>query len=252
MFTGGAQIERVLTALGERLAHADHPVTELVVCGGAALGVLGLKDRATRDVDTLAMAGRSETGQVILLLTRSLPPYLEEQTKIIARDFNLPPDWLNMGPADLAEDLPAGFIERLLPYRYGDRLTVHFISRLDQIHFKFYAAVYMDTGRHYDDLVDLTPTGLTGQEAQDALESASITVNKNAIPFDTRPPRVTSGLRLGTPAVTSRGFGEGEMRTIARLIAAALTNTKDEGALARLRDEVQHLALQYPVPGLDS
>ena len=101
-------------------------------------------------------------------------------------------------------------------------------------------------------LMDLTTTGVTGQQAEEVLESVHITTNKNAIPFDTRPPRVTSGLRLGTPAVTSRGFGEEEMRTIAGLIATTLTHRADEGALGRIREEAQELALRFPVPGLDS
>ena len=79
-------------------------------------------------------------------------------------------------------------------------------------------------------LVDLTPIGVTGQEAEDALGKVSITVNKNAIPFDTRPPRVTSGLRLGTPAVSSRGFGKEEMQDISRLIVKVLANIGDAGA----------------------
>ncbi len=76
-------------------------------------------------------------------------------------------------------------------------------------------------------LVDVTPMGVTGQEAEAALGRVNITVNKNAIPFDSRPPRVTSGLRLGTPSVSSRGFGPQEMRNIAGLIVRTLSNMKD-------------------------
>ena len=100
-------------------------------------------------------------------------------------------------------------------------------------------------------LIDLSPIGVTGQQAEEALESVNITANKNAIPFDTRPPRVTSGLRLGTPAVTSRGFGEEELRSVAGLIATTLTHIGDERMLSRVRDEAQAMALRHPVPGLD-
>jgi glycine hydroxymethyltransferase len=100
-------------------------------------------------------------------------------------------------------------------------------------------------------LVDLTPAKLTGARAEEVLESVHITANKNAIPFDTQGPRVTSGLRLGTPAVTTRGFDEAAMKEVARLIATALKNTEDEKALARVSDEVRHLTSKYPVPGLD-
>jgi glycine hydroxymethyltransferase len=100
-------------------------------------------------------------------------------------------------------------------------------------------------------LVDLTSIDVTGQQAEETLESVHITVNKNAIPFDAKPPRVTSGLRLGTPATTSRGFGVKEMTDIARLIATALGHIGDEAALGRVREEAQSIAARFPVPGLD-
>lgn len=101
-------------------------------------------------------------------------------------------------------------------------------------------------------LVDLTTTGVTGREAEQALESIHITVNKNAIPFDTRPPRITSGLRLGTPALTSRGFTEDETREVATLIADAIHNIKDQKVLTRIKEQARELARKHPVPGLDS
>ena len=100
-------------------------------------------------------------------------------------------------------------------------------------------------------LVDLTPIGVTGQEAEDALGKVSITVNKNAIPFDTRPPRVTSGLRLGTPAVSSRGFGKEEMRDISRLIVKVLANIGNAAVEKEVREDVEGIASRFPVPGLD-
>ena len=100
-------------------------------------------------------------------------------------------------------------------------------------------------------LVDLTPIGVTGQEAEDALGKVSITVNKNAIPFDTRPPRVTSGLRLGTPAVSSRGFGKEEMQDISRLIVKVLANIGDAALEKEVREDVEGIASRFPVPGLD-
>ena len=100
-------------------------------------------------------------------------------------------------------------------------------------------------------LVDLTPIGVTGQEAEDALGKVSITVNKNAIPFDTRPPRVTSGLRLGTPAVSSRGFGKEEMQDISRLIVKVLANIGNAALEKEVREDVEGIASRFPVPGLD-
>ena len=99
-------------------------------------------------------------------------------------------------------------------------------------------------------LVDLTPLDTTGKDAEDALGRVHMTVNKNAIPFDPKPPRVTSGLRLGTPAVTSRGFGRKEMSRVASFIIQVLTNPGDEQVEARVRQEVVELTSGFPVPGL--
>ena len=100
-------------------------------------------------------------------------------------------------------------------------------------------------------LVDLTPMGVTGAEADSALEKVGIIANKNAIPFDPKPPRVASGLRLGTPAITSRGFGEEEVKQVGRLIVEVLTSMGDENVQRRVADEVKELASRFPVPGLD-
>ena len=100
-------------------------------------------------------------------------------------------------------------------------------------------------------LIDLTTTGITGRQAQQALEAAGIVANKNSIPFDTRPPAVTSGIRLGTPAVTTRGFGEEEMRTFAGLIVKVLDSPDDETVLSSVREEVACMCTAFPVPGID-
>ena len=100
-------------------------------------------------------------------------------------------------------------------------------------------------------LVDLTPLGITGQEADTALDKVGIIANKNAIPFDPKPPRVASGLRLGTPAITSRGFDEGAVKKVARLIIDVLTSIDDESVQHRVTGEVKELTSRFPVPGLD-
>jgi glycine hydroxymethyltransferase len=96
-------------------------------------------------------------------------------------------------------------------------------------------------------LVDLTSTGLSGKDAANALEKAGVTCNKNAIPFDTRSPFLTSGIRLGAAAVTTRGMKEPEMETVARLIVEGLRQTQDEKALARLRVEALALTARFPI-----
>ena len=100
-------------------------------------------------------------------------------------------------------------------------------------------------------LVDLTPLGITGKDAEEALEKVNIVANKNAIPYDERPPRVTSGLRLGTPAVTSRGFGESDLRHVAGMIVRVVSNIGDERIELDVRNEVEELTSKFPVPGLD-
>jgi len=96
-------------------------------------------------------------------------------------------------------------------------------------------------------LVDLTPFGVTGHQAQNALEAAGITVNKNMIPFDTRKPAETSGIRIGTPALTTRGMKETEMKTIGGWIAEVLKAPDDEKVIARVRSEVKQLCSQFPL-----
>ncbi|TMA52922.1 MAG: serine hydroxymethyltransferase [Deltaproteobacteria bacterium] len=99
-------------------------------------------------------------------------------------------------------------------------------------------------------LVDLRGTELSGKVAQETLDAARITVNKNAVPFDPRPPFVTSGIRIGTPAVTTRGMREAEMDLIAELIRRALEHVGDERALLALGAEVRDLCARFPIyPG---
>ena len=100
-------------------------------------------------------------------------------------------------------------------------------------------------------LVDLTETGITGKEAEEALERTGIVVNRNPIPFDSRPPRVTSGIRLGTPAVTTRGFGSEEMKHIASLIVKVITNIGNHNIQSQVSQEVSQLCQRFPAPGID-
>lgn len=98
-------------------------------------------------------------------------------------------------------------------------------------------------------LVDLTPLSLTGSRAQTALDRAGLTANKNAIPNDTQPPTRTSGIRLGTPAITTRGMGVAEMDRIADWIVQVLHNIKDEDLHHRIAGEVREMCAAFPVPG---
>jgi len=101
-------------------------------------------------------------------------------------------------------------------------------------------------------LVDLTETRVTGREAEEALGAAGIVVNRNPIPFDPRPPFVTSGIRLGTPAVTSRGFGKKEMKHIASLIVKVIANIGNPDIENQVSQEVNQICSSFPVPGIDA
>ncbi|OPL13334.1 MAG: serine hydroxymethyltransferase [delta proteobacterium MLS_D] len=96
-------------------------------------------------------------------------------------------------------------------------------------------------------LVDLTDKGITGRDVEIALDRAGITTNKNGIPFDTRGPQVTSGIRLGTPAITTRGMKEEEMKVIARMIASIIDDVENGAVIAKVRDEVTALCEAFPL-----
>ena len=99
-------------------------------------------------------------------------------------------------------------------------------------------------------LVDLTETGVTGRKAEESLEATGIVVNRNPIPFDPRPPRVTSGIRLGTPAVTTRGFGREEMKRVASLTVKVISNIGNLDVQNQVKEEVSQLCSRFPVSEL--
>ena len=96
-------------------------------------------------------------------------------------------------------------------------------------------------------LVDLTNKDITGKDAEHALDQAGITVNKNTVPFETRSPFVTSGVRLGTAALTTRGMKEDDMRTVGAFIVDAIEKRNDEAALAKISKNVEEFARQFPL-----
>jgi glycine hydroxymethyltransferase len=95
-------------------------------------------------------------------------------------------------------------------------------------------------------LVNLTDKNITGKEAEEALDKAGITVNKNTIPFETRSPFITSGIRIGSPALTTRGMKEKEMELIGSFIVRVLKNVKDEECFKKVKEEVRELCLKFP------
>ncbi|MFA5926927.1 MAG: serine hydroxymethyltransferase [Patescibacteria group bacterium] len=100
-------------------------------------------------------------------------------------------------------------------------------------------------------LIDLRSMGITGREYQDALENAGISVNKNGVPGDPQPPTITSGVRVGTAALTTRGMGVKEMQRIAELFNKVAQNISDEENLTEVREEIQEMTQAFPVPGIE-
>jgi glycine hydroxymethyltransferase len=99
-------------------------------------------------------------------------------------------------------------------------------------------------------LVDVTPLGVTGVQAEQLLDRVGMTVNKNAIPYDPLPPATASGIRVGTPATTSRGFGIAEMQDVGELLIRTLRQRDDAAALAEVANQVRDICARFPVPGL--
>jgi glycine hydroxymethyltransferase len=130
--------------------------------------------------------------------------------------------------------------------QYGRQVVANAKALCEAMHARGYRIVSGGTENHLM-LVDVTSKGITGKEAQETLDSAKITVNKNAIPFDPLPPGKASGIRLGTPAVTTRGMKEPQMRQIAELIDEALTRRADPQALVAVAARVVELANRFPL-----
>jgi glycine hydroxymethyltransferase len=136
------------------------------------------------------------------------------------------------------------------PFRRDQRRTIENAAALAEALAERGARIVSGGTDNHLMLVDVTPLGVTGKEAEALLDNVGITVNKNAIPFDELPPNTASGIRLGTPATTTRGFGPEEMRAIARIITDAIRRRDEPGVNDRLRDEVGDIVARFPVPGL--
>jgi glycine hydroxymethyltransferase len=142
----------------------------------------------------------------------------------------------------------------------GENLTDEFGTYAAQIiaNARALAGALMERGYHIISggtdnhlmLIDLRNKGVTGKAAQVALDEAMITTNKNAVPWDDKSPLITSGIRLGTPALTSRGMREPEMVRVAELIDEVIRNISDAQAHRRIAEQVRELCDGFPVPGL--
>ena len=133
---------------------------------------------------------------------------------------------------------------------YAERILVNARAMADELTAEGLRVVSGGTDNHLV-LVDLSSLDITGRQAGDALERCGIVANKNSVPYDTRPPAHTSGLRVGTPAITTRGFNADESRAVARLICRVLRDLDDEKVCAQVREEVLALCAKHPIPGAD-
>ena len=131
---------------------------------------------------------------------------------------------------------------------YAKQVVVNAKALAEAIAGEGYRVISGGTDTHVM-LIDVFQKGILGSEAENALHAAGITVNKNAIPYDTNPPMKPSGIRIGTPALTTRGMKEPEMKLVAGWIAKALEHRSDESALAKIRGEVLELAEKFPLYG---
>ena len=140
------------------------------------------------------------------------------------------------------------FKEALLPEfkQYQSQILKNAQAMADELKNQGFRLVSGGTDNHLM-LVDLTAKGVTGKDAQEALDIAGITLNKNGIPFDTQGPQITSGIRIGTPALTTRGMKEKEMRLIATYIADVISNINDDSKIKAVAEKVKTLCAQFPL-----
>ncbi len=147
-----------------------------------------------------------------------------------------------------AKAVALGEAQRLPFHRYQRRVLKNAQTLAVELQTQGMRLVSGGTDNHLM-LVDLSPLGITGRQAELALDEAGITANKNLIPYDSQPPTVTSGIRLGTAAVTTRGFGPDEMRYVGQLIAKILHRVDDTHLRQQVRRATRRLCGQFPVPG---
>ncbi len=254
----------------DRLAREHRP--KLIVCGASAYPRI-------IDFERIASIARSVGARVLadiahiagMVVTGKHPspvPHCEYVTTTTHKTLRGPRGGLVLCKAELAADLDrvtfpgiqggplvhiiaakaVAFHEALQPsyHAYIDRVVANASALCSAVGRRGFRIVSGGTDNHLF-LVDVFSKGVTGKAAEKALEKAGITVNKNTIPFDTQKPFVASGIRVGTPAVTTRGMGLPEMETIADLIGRALDSRDDEVGLARIRQDVLALAARFPL-----
>ncbi len=254
----------------ERLADEHRP--KMIVCGASAYSRIIDFERIAaiaHDVGAVVMADIAHiAGLVAVGLHPSPVPHCDYVTTTTHKTLRGPRAGLIMCKEQYAKDVdrsvfpgvqggPLVHIIAAKAVSFREALQPEFKTYQEQVirNAKALASGLADNGfrivsRGTDNhvfLVDVFSKGVTGKVAEKALEAADVTVNKNTIPFDTNPPLVASGVRLGTPALTTRGMGEEQMGQISGLIAEVLTAPDDEGVRAGVRAKVSELAEEFPL-----
>ena len=254
----------------ERLAMEHKP--RMLICGASAYSrvidfkrIREIADRA----GSLMMADIAHIAGLVVTGNHPSPvPYADFVTTTTHKTLRGPRAGLVLCKEQYAKDLdrsvfpgvqggPLVHIVAAKAVAFAEALTPEFKEYQTQIvrNAKALAQAVADTGfrivsggtDNHLFMTDVFSKGITGKDGQNILEAANITVNKNTIPFDTQKPMVASGLRIGTPAVTTRGLREPEMKTIATLIARVLDSKGDEGVIAQVKKDVKELCDRFPI-----
>ena len=191
---------------------------------------------------------RGPRGGLILARNQEIEIKGKKQTYAERLDFYLFPG-IQGGPLmHIIAAKAVAFLEALKPSfkRYQEQVLLNARTLATEFLRLGYQLVTGGTDNHLL-LIDLTNTGLTGRDAEKSLDSAGITVNKNRIPFDQRSAKVTSGIRLGTPALTTRGMKESEMRQVAEFIHQVLSDPGDQDRLQRLQGQIKEFCRSFPL-----
>jgi glycine hydroxymethyltransferase len=254
----------------ERLADEHKP--RMIICGASAYSrVIDFKRiREVCDrVGALMMADIAHiAGLVVTGLHPSPVPYADFVTTTTHKTLRGPRAGLVLCKEQYAKDLDravfpgvqggplvhiiaakaVGFAEAMTPEfrEYQTQIVRNARALAQAVAGEGFRIVAGGTDNHLF-MTDIFSKGITGKDGQNFLEAANITVNKNTIPFDTQKPMVASGLRIGTPAVTTRGLREPEMKTLARLIARVLDSKGDAGVTAQVKKDVKELCDRYPI-----
>ncbi|MGH9835876.1 MAG: serine hydroxymethyltransferase [Blastocatellia bacterium] len=254
----------------ERLAHEHKP--KLLVCGASAYSRVIDFERIAAIAHSAGALVMADIAHVAGLVATGLHPspvsHCDFVTTTTHKTLRGPRAGMIMCKEQFAKDLdrtvfpgvqggPLVHIIAAKAVSFKEALQPEFKTYQQQIvrNAKALAAAIGDAGfrivsggtDNHVFLVDVFSKGLTGKDAEKALEAAHITVNKNTIPFDTNPPLKASGIRVGTPAVTTRAMGEEEMKLIARLIAEVLQTPEDESVKQRVKQQVKELTARFPL-----